>query len=275
MRIAKGNLFAKHQTWIDTIVKQCDQLKIGLKAYRYLSEGIELATELGIQVDEAELIRTNSTGLTIYNPSNLASMIKGLKNKHQSREAKILARKKYEESISKQQLASHLMYPKVFEEVMEHQNNFSDTSVLSTELFFYGPLPDKEYSLPIDIGKNLIVRYLAKGEPNANGSSSVFFELNGQPRTIEVINKEFSKNVATKIKAEEGNLNHIGSPLPGQVAKIFVHEGEKVIKGDRVVVSEAMKMETTITAEKSGTIKKLHVNSGDNVETKDLLFEIE
>ena len=99
-RIAKGNLVAKHQTWIDTIVKQCDQLKIGLKAYRYLSEGIELATELGIQVDEAELIRTNSTGLTIYNPSNLASMIKGMKNKHQSREAKILARKQYEESLN-------------------------------------------------------------------------------------------------------------------------------------------------------------------------------
>jgi len=99
-RIAKGNLVVNHQKWIDTIMKQCDQLKIGLKAYRYLSEGIELATELGIQVDEAELIRTNSTGLTIYNPSNLASMIKGMKNKHQSREAKILARKKYEESIN-------------------------------------------------------------------------------------------------------------------------------------------------------------------------------
>jgi len=99
-RIAKGNLVSKHQTWIDTITKQCDQLKIGLKAYRYLSEGIELATELGIQVDEAELIKTNSTGLTIYNPSNLASMIKGMKNKHQSREAKILARKQYEESLN-------------------------------------------------------------------------------------------------------------------------------------------------------------------------------
>ena len=99
-RVAKANLVSKHQTWIDTIQKQCDQLKIGLKAYRYLSEGIELATELGIQVDEAELIRTNSTGLTIYNPSNLASMIKGMKNKQQSREAKILARKQYEESLN-------------------------------------------------------------------------------------------------------------------------------------------------------------------------------
>ena len=79
-RIAKGQLVSKHQTWIDSITKQCDQLKIGLKAYRYLSEGVELATELGIEVEETELIRTNSTGLTIYNPTNLANMIKGLKN---------------------------------------------------------------------------------------------------------------------------------------------------------------------------------------------------
>jgi hypothetical protein len=95
-RIAKGFLVVYHQKWIDSIQKQCEQLKIGLKAYRYLSEAVELATELGIQVDEAELIRTNSTGLTIYNPSNLASLIKGMKNKSMSREAKILARKQYE-----------------------------------------------------------------------------------------------------------------------------------------------------------------------------------
>ena len=91
-RMAKANVVSKHQTWIDSITKQTDQLKIGLKAYRYLSEGIELASELGIQLDEAELIRTNSTGLTIYNPSNLASMIKGMKNKNQTREDKIKAR---------------------------------------------------------------------------------------------------------------------------------------------------------------------------------------
>jgi hypothetical protein len=95
-RMAKAKVVSTHQTWINSIMKQCDQLKIGLKAYRYLSEGIELATELGIKVDEAELIKTNSTGLTIYNPTNLANMIKGMKNKNQTREAKILARKQYE-----------------------------------------------------------------------------------------------------------------------------------------------------------------------------------
>jgi len=95
-REAKAKVVSTHQTWIDSIGKQTDQLKIGLKAYRYLSEGIELAKELGIELDEAELVRTNSTGLTIYNPSNLASMIKGMKNKNQTREDKIKARLQYE-----------------------------------------------------------------------------------------------------------------------------------------------------------------------------------
>ena len=95
-REAKAKVVSTHQTWIDSIMKQAEQLKIGLKAYRYLSEGIELATELGIQVDEAELVRTNSTGLTIYNPSNLANLIKGMKNKNVSREDKIKARLQYE-----------------------------------------------------------------------------------------------------------------------------------------------------------------------------------
>jgi hypothetical protein len=97
-RMAKANVVSKHQTWIDSISKQTEQLKIGLKAYRYLSEGIELAKELGIELDEAELVRTNSTGLTIYNPSNLANLIKGMKNKSQTREQKIALRKAYEQS---------------------------------------------------------------------------------------------------------------------------------------------------------------------------------
>ena len=100
-RISKGQVVSTHQTWVDSITKQCDQLKIGLKAYRYLSEAIELATELGIEIEEAELIRTNSTGLTIYNPKNLADMIKGLKNnKPLTLAQKIEARKKYEQSVN-------------------------------------------------------------------------------------------------------------------------------------------------------------------------------
>jgi len=83
---AKAQLIVCHQKWIDSITKQCDAMKTGLKAYRYLSEGVELMTELGVHCDEAELIRTNSTGLVIYNPVNLANMIKGMKNTTITRE---------------------------------------------------------------------------------------------------------------------------------------------------------------------------------------------
>jgi len=93
---AKGQLIVCHQKWIDSITKQCEAMKTGLKAYRYLSEGVELMTELGDTCDEAELIRTNSTGLVIYNPVNLASMIKGMKNTTITREQKIAIRKAYE-----------------------------------------------------------------------------------------------------------------------------------------------------------------------------------
>jgi len=95
---AKGQLIVCHQKWIDSITKLCDAMKTGLKAYRYLSEGVELMTELGVSCDEAELIRTNSTGLVIYNPVNLASMIKSMKNTTITREQKIAIRKAYEQN---------------------------------------------------------------------------------------------------------------------------------------------------------------------------------
>ena len=94
----KGQLIVCHQKWIDSITKQCDAMKTGLKAYRYLSEGVELMTELGVDCDEADLIRTNSTGLVIYNPVNLASMIKGMKNTTITRDQKIAIRKAYEQN---------------------------------------------------------------------------------------------------------------------------------------------------------------------------------
>ena len=93
---AKAQVITCHQKWIDSIEKQKQAMKTGLKAYRYLSEGVELMSELDINIDEAELVRCNSTGLTIYNPQNLASMIKGMKNTTITREQKIALRKQYE-----------------------------------------------------------------------------------------------------------------------------------------------------------------------------------
>ena len=96
LKQAKANVITCHQKWVDSLEKQKQAMKTGLKAYRYLSEGVELMKELGIEIDEAELVRCNSTGLTIYNPQNLASMIKGMKNTTMTREQKIAIRKEYE-----------------------------------------------------------------------------------------------------------------------------------------------------------------------------------
>ena len=100
LKLAKANVITCHQKWIDSIEKQKQAMKTGLKAYRYLSEGVELMKELGIEIDEAELVRVNSTGLTIYNPVNLASMIKGMKNTTMTREQKIALRMEYEKKES-------------------------------------------------------------------------------------------------------------------------------------------------------------------------------
>mgnify|MGYP003302272244 CR=1 FL=1 len=100
LKLAKANVITCHQKWIDSLEKQKQAMKTGLKAYRYLSEGVELMKELRIEIDEAELVRCNSTGLTIYNPVNLASMIKGMKNKTITREQKIALRQKYEQENS-------------------------------------------------------------------------------------------------------------------------------------------------------------------------------
>jgi hypothetical protein len=99
---AKGQLIMAHEKWIESILNQMKEIKLGLKGYRYLDEGLELATELGLNINDAEIIRTNSTGLVIYNPKNLAERIKGMKNKSISREQKIALRKAYNKQQSTQ-----------------------------------------------------------------------------------------------------------------------------------------------------------------------------
>ena len=99
---AKGQLIMAHEKWIESILNQMKEIKVGLKGYKYLDEAIELCTELGLSVNDAEIIRTNSTGLVIYNPKNLADRIKGMKNKSISREQKIALRKAYNQQQSTQ-----------------------------------------------------------------------------------------------------------------------------------------------------------------------------
>jgi hypothetical protein len=99
-QVAKSKLIQCHTKWIESILNQMKEIKLGLKGYRYLDEMIELGTELGLTINDAEIIRCNSTGLVIYNPKNLADRVKGMKNKSVSRDQKILARKLYDQQIA-------------------------------------------------------------------------------------------------------------------------------------------------------------------------------
>ncbi len=99
-QVAKQKLIQCHTKWIESILNQMKEIKLGLKGYRYLDEMIELGTELGLTINDAEIIRCNSTGLVIYNPKNLADRVKGMKNKSVSREQKILARKLYNQQFA-------------------------------------------------------------------------------------------------------------------------------------------------------------------------------
>jgi pyruvate carboxylase len=173
------------------------------------------------------------------------------------------------------ELASYLMYPKVFLDYAEHRRSFGDVAVLPTPAFFYGPQVGDELSIDIERGKTLIVRHLAVGEPNEEGERNVFFELNGQPRTVKVLDRSLAAHAPVRRRAEESNRAHVAAPMPGLVVSLSVAKGQKVAAGDRLLTIEAMKMETAVYAEFDGTIKEIAAPAGTRVETKDLLLVLE
>ena len=169
-------------------------------------------------------------------------------------------------------LASHLMYPKVFKDYAAHRSHFGDVSMLPTPAFFYGLQPGEEISVELERGKNLIISEQGVAGPDAEGMVKVFFELNGQSRVIRVP-KAGLANPKAKPQAEEGNPRHVGAPMPGTIVTVAIHVGQKVAKGDPLVSIEAMKMETMLTAEREGVIHAIHARHGESVNAKDLLVE--
>ena len=170
-------------------------------------------------------------------------------------------------------LASYLMYPKVFVEFAAHRRLYGDVSILPTPVFFFGLEPEEEIAVDIEPGKTLIVRLLAVGDADAEGRRRLFFELNGQPRTVAVADAAIKATVVSNRKAEEGNALHVAAPMPGLVVSVRVKAGRTVSKGDPLVALEAMKMETVIRAEHDGRIHAVPVSVGTQVEAHDLLVE--
>ena len=177
--------------------------------------------------------------------------------------------------IDDEDLAGYLMYPKVYLDYMARHAIYGPVRTLPTPTFFYGMEASDEIAAEIDPGKTLEIRLQAIGDTNEDGEVKVFFELNGQPRVIRVPNRLVKATTAQRPKAETGNPNHIGAPMPGVVASVGAVVGQAVKEGDLLLTIEAMKMETGLHAERDAIVKAVHVGPGGQIDAKDLLVELE
>jgi len=177
--------------------------------------------------------------------------------------------------VDDEDLCGYLMYPKVFTDYRARHETYGPVRTLPTQTFFYGMEPGDEITAEIDPGKTLEIRMQTVGEMNEDGEVRVFFELNGQPRTVRVLNRVAAAEKVSRPKAEDGNPNHIGAPMPGVVATIAAQAGAKIKEGDLLLTIEAMKMETGLHAERDAVVKAVHVSAGGQIDAKDLLIELE
>ena len=177
-------------------------------------------------------------------------------------------------AIDDEDLASYLMYPKVYLDYMGRRRDFGPVRQLPTRTFFYGMEPGEELAVDLEAGKTLVIRLSAVGESN-EGEVKVFFELNGQPRTIRAPDRLAAQGATAHPKAEPGNPAHVAAPLPGVIASVSVEAGQKVLQGAMLLTIEAMKMETALHADRDGVIKRVVTPAGAQVDAKDLLIEFE
>ena len=176
---------------------------------------------------------------------------------------------------TRREVVSSLLYPKVFADFANHTKEFYDPSGLPTPVFFYGMEPGEEFSVEIERGKTLIVKFLTAGEPHPDGRRTVFFEVNGVPRDVSVLDRSLEPSAPSAIKADAGDPKQVGSTMPGMVVTVAVKAGDVVKKGQKLLTLEAMKMETTVGAEADGKVSDILVKPGSQVETGDLLVRFE
>ncbi len=174
-----------------------------------------------------------------------------------------------------QEIVSSLLYPEVFQQFSSHVKEYDDTSCLPTSVFFYGLELAEEVAVEIEQGKTLIIKYLGVADAHPDGTRHVFFELNGIPRSVAVADRSLEGDIVKAAKADPSNSGHLGAAMPGMVVSLAVQEDDPVLEGQKLLVIEAMKMQTTLVAEKKGKIKRILVKAGSQIETGDLLLEIE
>jgi pyruvate carboxylase len=179
------------------------------------------------------------------------------------------------EKVDDFRLASHLMYPKVYADFLKTQDKYGPTAVLPTPVYFYGLEQGQEIFAEIERGKTMVINYLGRAETNEKGQVRVFFDLNGQPRTITVPDRLKVGEVQVRAKAALGDAKQVGAPMPGVISGLQVKVGDNVAAGDVLLSIEAMKMETAIHAEMDGVVAEVTVKPGDQIDSKDLLVRFE
>ncbi|MDQ6677498.1 MAG: pyruvate carboxylase [Acidobacteriota bacterium] len=172
------------------------------------------------------------------------------------------------------EVLSSLLYPEVFLKFIRARKNYGDVEVIPSPQFFFGMEKGEEVTVTIEEGKSLVIRFLTLGEPRDDGFRTIFFELNGQPREADIRDKSLEVKGEQRAKADSGNPGHIGAPLPGMVTTVAVQEGAPIKKGDRLLVIEAMKMQSTVYSGVAGKAEKVLVKPGQQVDAKDLLLVI-
>ena len=173
------------------------------------------------------------------------------------------------------QVLSYLMYPEVFVKFARAEQTWGNVEVLPSPQFFFGMQKGEEITVDIEPGKRLVVKFLTMGEPHPDGRRTVFFELNGQPREVAVRDRSLKATAAERLKADPANPGQVGAPLPGMITSVSVGPNQSVKKGDRLLVIEAMKMQSTVYATAAGKVTAIHAHPGQQVETKDLLVVLE
>jgi pyruvate carboxylase len=173
-------------------------------------------------------------------------------------------------------LASHLMYPKVFADHHRHVQTYGDVAVLPTNVFFYGMRPGEDVTIVThDEGRQAVIRYLTASDPDAEGMRHLFFEINGAPVSLRIADRSLAHRKVLHERADLSNPRHVPAPMPGLVASVAVEPGQAVERGDLLVTLEAMKMETVVSAERAGVVKRVVAGPGTEVDAKDLLIELE
>src|ERR1700741_4998878 len=182
--------------------------------------------------------------------------------------------KKVNHPVERDALLSYLLYPEVYLKFNAFRQAYADVGVLPTPAFFYGLKPGEEITVEIEPGKSMIVKFLTISEAHPDGTRTLFFELNGQPREVNVRDRALRVVERPHPKADPENSGHVGAPTAGLISSIAVQSNHAVERGAKLLTLEAMKMQSNIYAPISGKITKLLVAPGQHVEAKDLLVII-